>query len=79
MALRLYDVNADEYREVTQADVDALTAVQQAYGKLRTAVAQTQEELLIEIARIKQRQAQAANQPDFSTPIDEASEQPSDA
>lgn len=65
MPLKIYDVQNDEMREATQADIDALMAVQQAYGKLRTAFAQTHQALLIEIAEIKRKQAQAANQPDF--------------
>lgn len=65
MPLKIYDVHNDEMREATQADIDALMAVQQAYGKLRTAVAQAHTELVIKIEEIKRREAQAANQPDF--------------
>lgn len=72
MALKIYDVQNDEMREATQADIDALMAVQQAYGKLRTAVAQTHAVLMLDIAEIKRKQAQAANQPDF----DNAEEEP---
>jgi hypothetical protein len=79
MALRLYDVHKDEFRDVTQADVDALKAVEQAYGKLRSAVARTHEELLNEVAGIQRRQTQAANQPDFGTPTEDVTEQPTDA
>lgn len=33
---KIYDVNIDEWRSVTQVDVDRLLSVQRAYGELRT-------------------------------------------
>lgn len=36
--LKVYDLHFDDYREPTQADIDALEAVAQAYTQLRIAV-----------------------------------------
>jgi len=36
--IRLYDVKIDEWREVTQKDVDMMDVVCQAYGRIRSAV-----------------------------------------
>jgi hypothetical protein len=55
MPLKLYDIEIDDTREPTQEDIDRLTAVQQAYGKLRAFMAQTHAELLVEIERARRR------------------------
>lgn len=55
MAPVFYDIEIDASREVTQQDVDRMTACVQAYGKLRAAVAQIQTELMMEMERIKAR------------------------
>ena len=46
MPVTMYDATLDRTREVTQQDVDALLAVQQAYGALRTAMAHAHARLL---------------------------------
>ncbi len=78
MGLTLYDIEIDATREVTQADIDALTAVQQAYGKLRAFAAQTHAELMAEIARVKQRGKPVVNVPDVASlaQVDEWQEGP---
>lgn len=55
MALTLFDIKTDTTREATQADLDALEAMAQAYGSLRTAVADTHARLLTQIEDIKRR------------------------
>ena len=55
MPVTRYDIEIDGTREVTQADVDMLTAVEQAYGKLRAAIAQTHAELMAEVEAVKRR------------------------
>lgn len=40
MSLQIYDINIDQYREPTQADLDALQCVVQAYGELRHEIRQ---------------------------------------
>lgn len=40
MPVTIYDVSIDATREVTQEDIDMLTATAQAYGRLRAAVAE---------------------------------------
>ena len=66
MGLKIYDVELDEHREATQADIDMLTAAAQAYGKLRAFVAQTQGELMAEIERVKARGRPVVDVPDQS-------------
>lgn len=61
--LRVYDVNTDEYRPVTQLDLDMFQATVQAYGKLRAATASTHAQLMRDIDDIKSR-AQPAAEPD---------------
>ena len=41
----IYDVMHDNFRAVTQRDVDKLTNVQRAYGQLREAVASVHQNL----------------------------------
>ncbi|HXJ61870.1 MAG TPA: hypothetical protein VNU68_34965 [Verrucomicrobiae bacterium] len=48
----MYDVAIDDKREVTQKDVDRLVAVEQAYGRLRTAMADTHGRLMEQIGAI---------------------------
>lgn len=55
MGLRLYDVTTDETRDATQHDLDVLMVAQQAYGKLRQAVAETHAWVLDEIAALNER------------------------
>ena len=55
MTVTFYDIKIDERREVTQADIDMMTATVQAYGKLRAFVAQTQAELMAEVERVRVR------------------------
>ena len=64
MALKLYDIEIDDTREPTQEDIDRLTAVQQAYGKLRALVAQTHAEMLVEIERFRRRHRAVVDVPD---------------
>ena len=60
MTVTFYDIKIDERREVTQADIDMMTATVQAYGKLRAFVAQTQAELMAEVERVRVRGSLAA-------------------
>ncbi len=43
---RMYDVSLDEFRDVTQVDVDRMEAVAQAYGRLRAAFKAAHEEVM---------------------------------
>ena len=72
MALKLYDIEIDDTREPTQEDIDRLTAVQQAYGKLRALVAQTHAEMLVEIERFRRRHRAVVDVPDITAmePVD---------
>ena len=70
MPLTIYDVTIDDTREATQADIDMLTAVQQAYGRLRTAMQQTHAELMMEVGRVKQRGKPLVEVGDASDPSD---------
>ncbi len=74
MALKLYDIEIDDTREPTQEDIDRLTAVQQAYGKLRALVAQTHAEMLVEIERFRRRHRAVVDVPDITAmePVDGA-------
>jgi len=55
MGLVIYDIETDQTREVTQADIDRLTAVASAYGRLRVEVERVHAALLAEIKAIKGR------------------------
>jgi hypothetical protein len=68
MPLKIYDIEIDGTREVTQADIDMLTAVQQAYGKLRHAIAQTHVELMAEVERVKRRGKPLVETPEVTPP-----------
>ena len=53
--LRFYDIAIDDWREPTQADVDAWTATAAAYGRLREAIMREHETLQVELAKIALR------------------------
>lgn len=55
MTLRIYDINIDETRDATQDDIDTLMAVNNAYGRLRTAVADVHTEVLAAVKDIKNK------------------------
>lgn len=55
MALSIYDIGIDATREATQADIDMLMAVSNAYGRLRAAVADTHAELVHTIAGLRSK------------------------
>lgn len=55
MTLKIYDVRNDETREVTQEDIDRLAAVSQAYGRLRTTMADAHAVLMQQLDLIGQR------------------------
>lgn len=55
MALKIYDIQIDNFREPTQLDIDCYAATAMAYGKLRDAVARIQVELLADLDSAKQR------------------------
>lgn len=54
-APRFYDIHTDEARPVTQADVDALVEVGNAYGQLRRHVEQTHANLMTQIKDIRSK------------------------
>lgn len=47
--LRIYDISLDEYRDVTQEDVDRMVAVVQAYGAIRKAVSDAHSQAMFAI------------------------------
>lgn len=55
MGLRMYDVSIDDYRDVTQVDIDKYQAVANAYGRLRIAVDTIHAELQAESVKIASR------------------------
>lgn len=55
-APRFYDIGNDEFRPVTKADLDMLSATANAYGKLRTAMQTVHEELMAEVKAIQSQQ-----------------------
>lgn len=55
MKLQIYDIRIDETRDVTQADVDTLQAVEQTYGRIRTVIADEHAKLLNVIEEIRRR------------------------
>ena len=57
MALQIYDVELDKNREATQADIDALQAAANAYAALRRHVAEVHENLMLNVAQLRQRAA----------------------
>lgn len=55
MPLTMYDVQTDESREVTQADVDMFEATTQSYGRLLGLVSQERTRLLSDLDVIRTR------------------------
>lgn len=68
MALRIYDISIDAYRDVTQLDLDEYQAVANAYGLIQQAIQTHHAQLRVEIAKIRSR-AGAPN--DFAVVNDE--------
>lgn len=54
MALQIYDMVTDDYRPVTQADIDELTAFRRAYARIRTAMTEAHAELVDAVKTAKQ-------------------------
>jgi hypothetical protein len=52
---QIYDIHTDEYRPITQADVDELLAFRKAYSAMRTAFNDVHNDLLDTIKEAKQR------------------------
>jgi hypothetical protein len=50
---RFYDIDKDEFRPITKADVDILMETAQAYGKLRTAMLTVHDQLMAEVKAIR--------------------------
>ena len=44
--LTIYDMATDDFRPVTQADIDELVAFRAAYGQLRTRIAEVHGQLV---------------------------------
>lgn len=57
---RIYDIVNDDYREVTQLDVDQLVEISRAYGKLRHLLAADRTELLARLEQVKSRHGSPA-------------------
>lgn len=53
--LRIYDVNTDAYRDATQADIDQLQAVANAYGRLRNRINEDHAVLQNELKAIRSK------------------------
>lgn len=55
MALQIYDLAIDNYREPTQADIDQLAQVAAAYGRLRALIEENHAVLqnLLKVTRAK--------------------------
>lgn len=57
MPLTIFDIRIDGTREVTQGDIDRLVIAEQAYGRLRAALAETHAWVRSQIAEIDAREA----------------------
>lgn len=53
MALKIYDVALDATRDATQADLDALVAVSNAYGRIMTSLTEIRGGLAFEMDKIR--------------------------
>jgi hypothetical protein len=52
---RIYDIEKDEYRDATQADIEMLSAVAKSYGNIRKFVDQEHARLQEELKQIRSR------------------------
>jgi hypothetical protein len=55
MALRYYDINTNDYRDCTQADLDELLEIRKAYGRIQARFQEDRAQLLVDLKAIRSR------------------------
>jgi hypothetical protein len=55
MPLRIFDIEAGDYRDATQADLDELQAIRTAYGRIQSRFAEDRAVLVAELKAIRSR------------------------
>lgn len=53
MSLQIYDIAVDDFREATQADIDGLQEVANAYAAIRKTLDTTHAGMMAKIAKIR--------------------------
>jgi len=63
MALRIYDIQTDEWREPTQLDIDQMAEVAASYGRLRQAVTEEHAALQERLRKLRMGAREIAGTP----------------